>query len=81
MIAGATPPEVSREQVWDVLRAWLTRDQECRLADILAWRSPQTQSRSRAQVLGETAKLTMVRLALRALDAEEQTAASASGNS
>ncbi|OZA92179.1 MAG: hypothetical protein B7X76_00695 [Azorhizobium sp. 39-67-5] len=75
MIAGATPPEVSREQVWDVLRAWLTRDQECRLADILAWRSPQTQSRSRAQVLGETAKLTMVRLALRALDAEEQTAA------
>jgi hypothetical protein len=75
MIAGATPPEVNREQVWDVLRAWLTRDQECRLADILAWRSPQTQSRSRAQVLGETAKLTMVRLALRALDAEEQTAA------
>ena len=52
-----------------------TRDQECRLADILAWRSPQTQSRSRAQVLGETAKLTVVRLALRALDAEEQTAA------
>jgi hypothetical protein len=75
MIAGATPPEVSSEQVWDVLRAWLTRDQECRLADILAWRSPQTQSRSRAQVLGETAKLTMVRLALRALDADEQTAA------
>jgi hypothetical protein len=75
LIAGATPPEVSREQVWDVLRAWLTRDQECRLADILAWRSSQTQSRSRAQVLGETAKLTMVRLALRALDAEEQTAA------
>jgi hypothetical protein len=53
----------------------LTRDQECRLADILAWRSLQTQSRSRAQVLGETAKLTMVRLALRALDAEEQKAA------
>ena len=75
MIAGVTPPEVRREQVWDVLRAWLTRDQECRLADILAWRSSQTQTRSRAQVMGETAKLTMVRLALRALDAEEQTAA------
>lgn len=74
-IAGATPPEVSPEQVWDVLRAWLTRDQECRLADILAWRSSQTQTRSRAQVLGETAKLTMVRLALRALDAEERAAA------
>lgn len=74
-LAGATPPEVSREQVWDVLRAWLTRDQECRLADILAWRSPQTQTCSRAQVLGETAKMAMVRLALRALDAEERAAA------
>lgn len=74
-LAGATPPEISREQVWDVLRAWLTRDQECRLADILAWRSSQTQTRSRAQVLGETTKLTMVRLALRALDAEERAAA------
>lgn len=75
MIAGATPSDVNREQVWDVLRAWLTRDQECRLADILAWRSAQTHSRSRAQVLSETAKLTMVRLALRAFDAEEQAAA------
>lgn len=74
-IVGATPADVSREQVWDVLRAWLTRDQECRLADILAWRSSQTQTRSRAQVIGETAKLTMVRLALRALDAEERAAA------
>ncbi len=75
-IAEATPPDVSRDQVWDVLRAWLTRDQECRLADILAWRSSQTHTRSRAQVLSETAKLTMVRLALRALDAEERDAAS-----
>ncbi|MGE3875275.1 MAG: DUF2326 domain-containing protein [Parvibaculaceae bacterium] len=74
-IAGATPPDVSRDHVWDVLRAWMTRDQECRLADILAWRSSQTQTRSRAQVLGEVAKLTMVRLALRALDAEERVAA------
>ena len=74
-IAGATPPEVGRDHVWDVLRAWLTRDQECRLADILSWRSSQTQTRSRAQVIGETAKLTMVRLALRALDAEERVAA------
>lgn len=75
VISEVTPPEISREQIWDVLRAWLTRDQECRLADILAWRSSQTQTRSRAQVLGEKAKLTMVRLALRALDAEESAAA------
>lgn len=74
-IVGATAPDVSREHVWDVFRAWLTRDQECRLADILTWRSSQTQTRSRAQVIGETAKLTMVRLALRALDADERAAA------
>jgi hypothetical protein len=74
-ISTATPPEVGRDRVWDVLRAWMTRDQECRLADILAWRASRTQTHSRAQVLGETAKLTMVRLALRALDAEEQAAA------
>src|SRR5690606_17912932 len=38
-IVGAAPPEVGDDHVWDVLRAWLTRDQECRLSDILAWRS------------------------------------------
>lgn len=74
VIAEATPPEVNRDHVWDVLRAWLTRDQECRLANILAWRASQTETKSRAQTLGERAKLTMVRLALRALDAEERAA-------
>jgi hypothetical protein len=74
-IVGAAPPEVGGDYVWDVLRAWLTRDQECRLSDILAWRSSQTQTRSRAQVLGENSKLTMVRLALRALDTDERAAA------
>jgi hypothetical protein len=74
-IVGVAPPDVGHDHVWDVLRAWLTRDQECRLSDVLAWRSPYTQTRSRAQVLGETSKLTMVRLALRALDADERTAA------
>ena len=74
-IVGAAPPDVGNDHVWDVLRAWLTRDQECRLSDILAWRSPYTQTRSRAQVLSETSKLTMVRLALRALDADERAAA------
>jgi len=72
---GRSPHEVGDEHIWDVLRAWLTRDQECRLADILAWRTSKTQTRSRAQTLSETSKLTMVRLALRALDAEEQEAA------
>lgn len=74
-LIGRSPQEVGDEHIWDVLRAWLSRDQECRLADILAWRTSKTQTRSRAQTLSETAKLTMVRLALRALDAEEQRAA------
>lgn len=74
-LTGRSPQEVGDEHIWDVLRAWLSRDQECRLADILAWRTSKTQTRSRAQVLSETTKLTIVRLALRALDAEEQQAA------
>lgn len=74
-LIGRSPQEVGDEHIWDVLRAWLSRDQECRLADVLSWRTTKTQTRSRAQTLSETAKLTMVRLALRALDAEEQHAA------
>jgi len=73
-LVGITPPEVDEEQIWDLLRAWLSRDQECRLADILAWRSPKTQTRSRAQVVSESAKLAMVRLAVRALDKDEMRA-------
>lgn len=73
-LVGRSPPDVGDNHIWDVFRAWLSRDQECRLSDILAWRSSKTQTRSRAQVLSETAKLTMVRLALRALDVEEQQA-------
>lgn len=67
--------EVGLDRTWDIFRAWLTRDQECRLADILAWRSSRTQTHSRAQELGQKAKLAMVRLALRALDPQERAAA------
>lgn len=74
-LIGRSPQDVGDDHIWDILRAWLSRDQECRLADVLAWREAKTQTRSRAQILGANAKLTMVRLALRALDAEEQNAA------
>lgn len=73
-LIGLTPPEVDDDHIWDLLRAWLSRDQECRLADILTWRSPKTQTRSRAQVVSEAAKLAMVRLAVRALDKDEMRA-------
>jgi hypothetical protein len=71
-IAGATPPEVGREHVWDVLRAWLTRDQECRLADILAWRSSQTQTRSRALDAEERAAAARERELVAALEEERR---------
>jgi len=74
-LIGRSPQEVGDEHIWDVLRAWLSRDQECRLGDILDWRTSKTHTRSRAQTLSETSKLTMVRLALRGLDQEEQRAA------
>ena len=74
-LLGRSPSEIGDNQVWDVLRAWLSRDQECRLADILSWRSSKTQTRSCAQTLGEMAKLTMVRLVFGALDLDEQKAA------
>lgn len=67
-LIGRSPQEVGDDHIWDVLRAWLSRDQECRLADSLSWRATKTQT------LSETAKLTMMRLALRALDAEGQQA-------
>lgn len=69
-----TPSNVGNEGIWDVLRAWLSRDQECRLAEVLDWRASKTESRSRAQKLNKTERLNMVRLALRALDDEEQSA-------
>ena len=71
---GQVPTDVGEDRIWDVLRAWLTRDQECRLSDILDWRSTKTETGSRAQQLGAASKLTMMRLALRAIDVEERRA-------
>ncbi|MET0436251.1 MAG: DUF2326 domain-containing protein [Devosia sp.] len=59
------------DQVWEVLLAWLTRDQECRLDDVFDWRSKRSGSGSPAQELSLETKLTVVRLALRALSVEE----------
>lgn len=74
-LKGQAPDEIGDEHIWDVLRAWLTRDQDCRLSDILDWRSSKTRTGSRAQQLGAAGKLTMLRLALRAIDPKERNAA------
>ncbi|MCR6727089.1 chromosome segregation protein SMC [Agrobacterium fabrum] len=65
------PENLKAEQVWDVLLAWLTRDQECRLDDVFDWRSKRSGSGSPAQELSLETKLTVVRLAIRALSADE----------
>lgn len=65
------PDNLKAEQVWDVLLAWLTRDQECRLDDVFDWRSKRSGSGSPAQELSLETKLTVVRLAIGALSAEE----------
>lgn len=65
------PDNLRAEQVWDVLLAWLSRDQECRLDDVFDWRSKRSGSGSPAQELSLESKLTVVRLAIGALSTDE----------
>lgn len=69
------PDNLRAEQVWDVMLAWLARDQECRLDDVFDWRSKRSGSGSPAQELSLETKLTVVRLAIGALSAAESQAA------
>lgn len=68
------PDNLRADQVWDVLLAWLARDQECRLDDVFDWRSKRSGSGSPAQELSLETKLTVVRLAIGALSAAEVSA-------
>lgn len=68
------PDNLNSSQVWDVILAWLTRDQECRLDDVFDWRSKRSGSGSPAQELALETKLAVVRLAIGALSANEVSA-------
>lgn len=68
------PDNLRADHVWDVLLAWLARDQECRLDDVFDWRSKRSGSGSPAQELSLETKLTVVRLAIGALSAAEVSA-------
>jgi len=68
------PDNLKADQVWDVLLAWLSRDQECRLDDVFDWRSKRSGSGSPAQELSLDTKLAVVRLAIGALSAAEVSA-------
>jgi predicted nuclease with TOPRIM domain len=65
------PESLSPDHVWDVILAWLTRDQECRLDDVFDWRSKRSGSGSPAQELSLDTKLAVVRLAIGALSLKE----------
>ena len=69
------PDNLNADQVWSVLLAWLSRDQECRLDDVFDWRSKRSGSGSPAQELSLDTKLAVVRLAIGALSAAEVSAA------
>lgn len=61
----------SSDDAWEAALAWLTRDQECRLLDILDWRAPETQSRSPSRNMSKPDRLKVVRLLLKALQQDE----------
>jgi len=67
------PRSLSNGERWRAVLAWLTRDQECRLAHLLDWRSPDSGShspvsgRNRAQ----EDRLTLLRIVLNALEQAE----------
>lgn len=78
-IAGAVLPSVapymptgsSLDEAWESTLAWLTRDQECRLLDILDWRAPETQSRSPSRNMSKPDRVRVIRLLLKALQQDE----------
>ncbi len=65
------PVGSSLDDAWELALAWLTRDQECRLIDILDWRAPETQSRSPSRNMSKADRVRVIRLLLKALQQEE----------
>ena len=65
------PVGSSLDDAWEATLAWLTRDQECRLLDILDWRAPETQSRSPSRNMSKPDRLRVIRLLLKALQQDE----------
>ena len=63
------------DDAWEASLGWMTRDQECRLRDVLEWRSPETQSRSPSRNMSKADRLRVVRLLLKALQQDEIDAA------
>lgn len=69
------PAGSSTDDAWEAALAWISRDQECRLLDILEWRAAETQSRSPARAMSKADRLAVVRLLINALQPAEIDAA------
>lgn len=65
------PGTSSLDHAWEAALAWMTRDQECRLLDILEWRAPETQSRSPSRNMSKPDRLKVIRLLIKALQQDE----------
>lgn len=68
-------PVTSADEAWEASLAWFSRDQECRLLDVLDWRAAETRSRSPVRHLSTADRLAVVRLLLDALTPAEIDAA------
>ena len=68
-------PVTDADEAWEAALAWFSRDQECRLLDVLDWRAAETRSRSPVRHLSTADRLTVVRLLLDALTPAEIDAA------
>jgi hypothetical protein len=65
------PGSSSADEAWEVALAWMTRDQECRLLDIIDWRAPETQSHSPTRNMARTDRIRAIRLLIKALQQDE----------
>lgn len=65
------PVGSSADDAWEAALAWITRDQECRLLNILDWRAPETQSGSPSRNMSRADRLRVVRLLINALQPSE----------
>lgn len=72
-LAVRSLPVSGKEIGWHQVLAWLARDQECRMSDLLNWRDPQSDSPSLQ--IGSTDQTALVRTFLGLLDADERSTA------
>jgi hypothetical protein len=69
--ASLLMPGVDQDDAWVAALAWATRDQECRFADHLRWRDPESDSHSPVRGLSGNELLMIVRALIGALSREE----------